>query len=216
MMRDHLNMMRREAGNQSAERAGTRLGTISGYDASNFLAKVLLQPDNVETGWLPIGSAGVGQAWGVQVGPSIGDMVAVEFQDGGIDAGLITQRFFNDQARPGAVLSGEIWLVHASGSLLKFHADGSVELTAAGALTSSAPQWNHAGPVHITGNVLITGTETVTGLVSGQGGMAITGGTGNTVSGNLAITAGNVTADGISLKTHTHTDPQGGTVGAPQ
>ncbi len=51
--------------------------------------------------------------------------------------------------------------MHQSGSLLKFHNDGTVELVAAGTLTSTAPQWNHSGPVHITGDVTITGNETV-------------------------------------------------------
>ncbi|MFD2271846.1 hypothetical protein ACFS07_13440 [Undibacterium arcticum] len=64
--------------------------------------------------------------------------------------------------------------------------------------------------------MVITGTQQVTGQITGQGGMAISGGSGATVAGNMAITGGNVTADGIGLKTHTHTDPQGGTVGAPQ
>jgi hypothetical protein len=147
MMRDHQNMMRREAGQQAVERAGTRIGTISGYDATNFMAKVMLQPDGTETGWLPIGTVGVGNGWGIQVGPSIGDMVAVEFQDGGIDAGVITQRFFNDQARPGAVPGGEVWLVHQGGQFIKLLADGSI---------SSSGTWNHAGAMNVTGTLTAT------------------------------------------------------------
>jgi len=36
-----------------------------------------------------------------------------------------------------------------------------------------------------------------------------------TVNALLSVVGGDVIADGISLKTHTHTDPQGGTVGPP-
>lgn len=36
-----------------------------------------------------------------------------------------------------------------------------------------------------------------------------------TILGDVIVTGGDVTADGISLKTHTHSDPQGGDTGAP-
>lgn len=48
------------------------------------------------------------------------------------------------------------------------------------------------------------------------GALASTGLAGaSSVTGNLNITSGNVTADGIGLKTHVHSDPQGGTTGGP-
>ena len=46
---------------------------------------------------------------------------------------------------------------------------------------------------------------TVDGLITGTGGMAISGGSGASVSGNVTVSGGNVTADGIGLKTHHHT-----------
>lgn len=153
MTRDILNAVRRESSAQAMDLACTRIGTISGYDATNFMAKVLLQPDGVETGWLPIGTIGVGNGWGIQVGPSIGDMVEVEFQEGGVDAGLITQRFFNDQNRPGAVPSGEVWLVHKNGQFIKLLSDGSI---------ASSGTWNHTGAMNVTGTVTAT-TDVVGG-----------------------------------------------------
>jgi hypothetical protein len=47
------------------------------------------------------------------------------------NAGFVVQKFFSTSAQPLAVPSGELWMVHKSGSLFKFHNDGSVELTAA-------------------------------------------------------------------------------------
>jgi len=66
-------------------------------------------------------------------------MVEVQFQEGDPEAGFVCQRFYNDSDRPLNVPSGEFWLVHQSGSLFKFHNDGSVEMQAATNLTASAP-----------------------------------------------------------------------------
>jgi phage baseplate assembly protein V len=213
-----LNSMRQEAAQQAGQVATVRVGTVTSYDAGNYAVKVTIEPEGATTGWIPIPSPWTGNGWGMFCPPSIGDRAEIDFIDGDMNAGVLSLRFFGDSQRPLATPSGEFWLVHQSGSLLKFHNDGSVEFKAAGILTSSATAWNHTGPVNITGNVLITGTETVTGRITGQGGMAISGGTGGasaTVSGNLIVTSGDVTADAISLKTHTHSDPQGGTVGPP-
>lgn len=59
-----------------------------------------------------------------------------------------------------------------------------------------------------------TAALTVAGLITGQGGMAISGGSGATVAGNMAITGGNVSADGIGLKTHHHVEHDGPSTGA--
>lgn len=57
-----------------------------------------------------------------------------------------------------------------------------------------------------------TGNLTVQGLITGKGGMAISGGSGATVDGSLQTT-GDVVAAGISLDTHTHTGVHGETSG---
>lgn len=234
-MMQHLLNAQKAAAQQATEgRASTRQGVVSSYDPNAYAVKIMLQPDNVPTGWIPLKSAWIGNGWGLFCPPSIGDAVEVDFQedDGGV--GSVGLRFFNDADRPLPCPSGEFWLVHKSGSLLKFHNDGSVELHTAtdlnatvagnanvavtGNITSSAAQWNHTGPVTVNGNVVINGTEQVTGKITGQGGMAISGGTGATVAGNVAVTGGNVTADGIGLKTHTHNgvQPGSGNTGQPQ
>lgn len=77
-------------------------------------------------------------------------------------------------------------------------------VTAATSVTLDAPQ------------TTITGALTVQGAIVGQGGMAISGGSGASVQGDMDITGGDVTADGISLKGHTHQGDSGGTTGAAQ
>lgn len=50
----------------------------------------------------------------------------------------------------------------------------------------------------------VTGALNVTGLITGKGGLAVSGGSGATVTGSLKTT-GDITAGAISLQGHTHT-----------
>ena len=69
------------------------------------------------------------------------------------------------------------------------------------------------GDIKLNGSQHTTGTTLVEDQLTGQGGMVISGGSGASVTGSMIITSGDVKADGVGLKSHTHTDPQGGTVG---
>ena len=97
--------------------------------------------------------------------------------------------------------------------------DGGVKVDAsAGGVTIDAT----SGGVKITGNVQIDGMLTVTKLITGLGGMAISGGSGASVSGTITQTNGDfkttgnvnasadVTAGSISLQNHTHSGVQSG------
>jgi phage baseplate assembly protein gpV len=138
-MQGLLNAMRLQAMLAGEGRISMRLGTVRGYDSKNHCAKVIIQPENIESGWLPIASQWVGNGWGIFAPPTDGDVVMVTCQEDDFNAGIISLRLFNDGARPLDVPSGELWLVHQSGSCLKFHNDGTVELTSHGALTVKAP-----------------------------------------------------------------------------
>lgn len=69
--------------------------------------------------------------------------------------------------------------------------------------------------VHCTTNLTVDGNALVKGSLTYQGGMSGSGGTGSTATiiGNVAITGGNVTADGIGLKTHHHVEHDGPSTG---
>lgn len=56
----------------------------------------------------------------------------------------------------------------------------------------------------ITGPTTVEGTLTVNGLLTFTAGMAGSGGSGAAVTGNLVITSGEITADGVTLKGHVH------------
>lgn len=133
-----LNTMRAQALSAGNTRADARMGLVTSYDPNRYAVKVQLMPEGAETGWLPLASPWIGNGWGMFAAPTPGDMIEVHFQEGSPEAGYACLRFYNDHDRPLPCPSGEFWLVHASGSMLKFHNDGSVELTAATNLTAIA------------------------------------------------------------------------------
>lgn len=144
-----LNVMRDQAAMQAGDRATTRVGTISSYDPGAYAVKVMLQPDNTETNWLPLLSPWIGNGWGLFAPPSIGDMVEVQFHDADFDAGLACLRFFSDINRPLSVQSGEFWLVHQSGAFFKLTNDGKALINGQVEIDATAP----AIKITATGNV---------------------------------------------------------------
>jgi phage baseplate assembly protein gpV len=72
------------------------------------------------------------------------------------------------------------------------------------------------GNMTITGNVIINGSLVVNGVIAGQGFAGIDGAPMST-TGSIIVTNGDVTADGVGLKTHVHGGVQtgGGTTGGP-
>jgi phage baseplate assembly protein gpV len=227
-MKHFLNAIKSTAQQATQARSATRHGIVTSFDPNTYTVKVKLQPEGVLTGWIPLKSAWVGNGWGLFCPPSIGDAVEIDFQEDDSGVGCVGWRFYNDIDRPLPCPSGEFWLVHRKGASLKFLNDGTVECQAAkdlnvtvngdlhldvkGNLNSRASQWNHDGPVNINGALQVTKT------ITGQGGMAISGGSGAQVEGSMTVKNGNVTADDISLKGHTHSgvEPGSGNTGQPQ
>ncbi|MGI9777424.1 phage baseplate assembly protein V, partial [Pseudomonas aeruginosa] len=112
------------------------------YNPNTHSVKVRLQPENDETGWLSLAAAAVGNDWGVIFAPSIGDQVDVHFEEGNANSGFVCSRFFDDQDRPMAVPSGEFWMVHKTGSFLKFTSDGKISVNGAAEIDVTTPVVN--------------------------------------------------------------------------
>jgi hypothetical protein len=65
----------------------------------------------------------------------------------------------------------------------------------------------HEGNVHQTGNLEREGTSTTSGLITGAGGMAIEGGTGVAIAGDIDHTDGTITSNGKNIgSTHNHNE----------
>jgi len=132
-----------------------RFARVENYDPELHSIRVLIQPEGVLSAWMPLGTIGAGSNWGVMVAPKIGDQAIVLFPEGDFSSGVVVSLVFDLEHVPPrpALQSGEILIQHASGSLLRFNNDGTVKLVSQGALTSSAPTWNHTGDVNVTGTV---------------------------------------------------------------
>jgi phage baseplate assembly protein gpV len=191
MITDLANAMRQQ---QSDDLTGPRTGTITSYDPDNGVVKVAIQPEGRETNWIPLDCPGVGNGWGFQIGPQIGDEVTVSFDSSDPNLGKVNARHTNSINKPMPVPSGEIWAIHESGALLKFNADGTVSLHSGVAINYDAPQHNFTG-----GPVTMDHTLTVTD------------------STGVVVSGGDVKADTISLKTHrtSGVTPGGGTSSVP-
>jgi uncharacterized protein involved in type VI secretion and phage assembly len=170
MSADFANWVRREIDAAFAGR-GARIGIVDTYDPNRYAARVMLMPEGKLTNWLPIRSAAVGAGWGFLTPPLPGTQVKVIFQEDDVDSGVIIGGVFDlDHAAPTGCPAGEFWLVHQSGSLLKFHNDGSVEVISHQNLTATV-----GGDLSAT----VTGKTTVTS----------TGDVALTSSGKVAVTA---------------------------
>lgn len=131
------NVVRQQASLSSNDRTEPKLCTISSYDPANHAVQVLIQPQGIPSNWMPLGAVGIGNGWGVAVGPEIGDQVLVSFEGADSEGGVIVARIFSVAQQAIAVPSGEIWAVHKTGSYLKFMTDGDVALHVQGNLSGT-------------------------------------------------------------------------------
>lgn len=154
-----MNAFRRQAAQQDASAGQPRWGTVASVDAANHLARVLLQPDDVLTGWLPIATTGAGSGWGVVAIPTTGSQAFVVPDGGDAQHGVIVGFGHSTVAAPPKVPSatdgegaapsngqpGETLLVHASGACIRLCDDGSIYIR--------APTVNVDGDLHVSGDI---------------------------------------------------------------
>jgi len=210
----HLDVMRREAERILSAKTYSRFGVIQNYDPNNYQARVLIQPENILTNWLPISSDYVGNGFGLFIGPSPGDTVLVQFVDGDFGMGVIgSGKIFLPTMPPVPCPSGQVMLIHSSGTFIKLMPSGDLDMNVAGNLdltvtgNLSATVTGNAtitspNPVTVSApSTVIDGNLEVTGDISGG-----TGSGGGTASfnGNVSTT-GDVVASDISLIDHYHT-----------
>lgn len=156
------NRMRREAQRMASTGSEPRQGVVSSYDPKRYAVKVKIMPEAAfpdlpggsgETGWIPLGTSWAGSGWGDYAPPALNTQVHVSHQDGVTGAGVVQHQLFDKNHPPLNVPSEERWIVHKSGSFVKWLNDGGLLL-------------NAANNVHVTvGNVTIVavnGTLTLT------------------------------------------------------
>jgi phage baseplate assembly protein V len=177
-----------------------RLGLVTGTRPDLQAVKVTIQPENVQTGWLPVITPMAGNGWGLVSHLSYEDQVVVLFQEGDLGCGVVIGALFSqvdnmpDAQKPPADTQGQFWLQHKSGSLLTFTNDGKVTLTSNGDMNITA-----GGDMNInaSGNINFQKTINVEGNVDSTG----------TVTAQTDVKAG---AEPVSLVEHVHVGVQTG------
>lgn len=204
-MRALLNQMARQSQQSGAGVSLTQQGVVTAYDPTTYSVKVQLQPAGNETGWIPLSTPWVGNGWGMAAGPMLGAVVSVEFDSGNASNGMSVGQFFNDVDRSPGPPSGEFWLLHQSGSLLKFTNDGQVLVTAHTNAVYTAQLHHFIGPVQMDNTLTVTQTTAMNGGFTAQNSAGAAGViTGDvTATGTITGTT-DVIAAGKSGKSHTH------------
>lgn len=168
MSHDHLRSAVSELAKMAAAGfAHPKLGTVTSYDPDAYLVKVMLQPEEIETGWLPIMTGMAGSAFGVYYGPAIGDQALVIFQEGDATVGLCIGFLPSDEDPPPHVETGEIHLI-AKG------ATASVVMKPDGTIASKGT-WVHSGTMKVTGAAEFDATMDVKGATHLEGTAQIDG-----------------------------------------
>ena len=128
-MTDRLsNAIRSHAFNLDSDNGQNRLGIVTSVNPERATARVVIQPDGVLSGWMPVLSAWIGNGWGMVSLPQPGDQVLIAPLEGDIEQGVILGGCFSNAQKPPQVSLGELWLVHKSGSFLKLSNDGTVHI----------------------------------------------------------------------------------------
>ncbi|MBV8524315.1 MAG: phage baseplate assembly protein V [Acetobacteraceae bacterium] len=128
-MDQFLNAIKAQAGALDQGQGQPRFGIVTSVDPTSATARVTLQPEAVLTGWLPVLSPWTGPGWGVACPPTPGDQVLVIPQEGDAEHGVIVGRAYSAAQLPPPAPSGELWLVHRSGTFIKLQNDGTIQIS---------------------------------------------------------------------------------------
>lgn len=190
------------------------LGIITSVDPTDYTVKVQLQPEEIETGFIPFCTPFYG--W---VAPPVGgEQCLVLFERGNNNVPVAALLLYWDQARapgvssPGDTGGGEILLKHSSGSYVKLNKAGKILINGHVEIDVTTPKL----VITTTGDVDVNAGGNASVIASGN---ATLQGNSVAVTGNT-ITLGNGTAvpDALTLfnelkavyDAHEHTNGNGG------
>jgi phage gp45-like len=160
-MDDFFDILSAKSGGTRKSFAQARMGTVTSSNSQTATAKVLLQPEGVLTGWLPVLTQWAGSGWGMACPPSPGDQVLIIPQEGDAQHGLIVGRLYSNSVRPPQTEPGEIILCHQSGCSIRLLNSGVVVVE--GDLHVSGDVYDSYGPLsrlrnHYNAHIHHTGT----------------------------------------------------------
>lgn len=198
-----------------------RQGTITELDLANARVKVDL--GDLVTDWLPwhTARAGATRTWSA---PRAGEQVTVMSPSGELGQGAVVPGLYQT-AHPAPSDSQDVeTTVYPDGTTVEHNsASNTYTITVAGSanvvINCKNATVNAATKVELaTPLVHCTQALTVEGLITGKGGLAVSGGSGATVNGDFRAQNGAFTHNSKnvgSAHTHTGVQPGGSTTGAP-
>lgn len=147
--------------------APPKLGKVTSYDPKTYAVKVMLQPEEIETGWLPIKVLMGGSAFGAYFGPANGDQALVIFHEGDATSGLCLGFLPSEEDQPPEVKSGEFHLiVKADAAHVIMKPDGTI---------ASKGTWTHTGSMKVTGAAEFDSTMDVKGAATLESTLGVSG-----------------------------------------
>lgn len=185
-----------------------RVGVISALDVAN--ARVKCAVGGLSTDWLPwlTGRAGATRTWSA---PRVGEQVLVLSPYGDPAQGVVLPAIYQD-AHPAPASSQDVdTIVFPDGTVFEYDSAANKytqTIQGAGNWTFNCQVANINAATSVTldtPDTNVKGRLTVDGLLTYKDGIAGSGGgNGNSISGSMNITGGDVIADDIGLKSHHH------------
>lgn len=217
-----MNDPRQIAAAASSMIAKTVHGIITSIDPVNHAAKALVQPEGIESGWLPVAALAAGDIRIARL-PNIGEHVLLIPIEGDAEHMQINAFQYDTAVTPPVspqtgkpAQAGELLIMAGCGAPPPAIQTGTSSQGATGP-TQNAPWWHMTPQGLYSGAGQTAATMTNVGLVWQVGSVSMTLG-----PSGLAVTGGTVTSDrdvlaaGISGKSHIHTNGNnGGNTGAP-
>jgi phage baseplate assembly protein gpV len=115
-----------------AGRHTKRYAMATSWDPKTHMVKVMLQPEGVESGWLPVHTMSAGDGYGHMTGIVTGDgtktgeQLEITHQEGEFEAGAVTARVHSKQQPPPSLESGEQLFLAYFKQFIKFDKNGQV------------------------------------------------------------------------------------------
>lgn len=142
--------------------AAGRWGVVTGVDVSAPAVKVLLQPEGVQTDWLPILSHMVGNGWGMVHVPATGTPVFCIPDAADPNNYVVAGATWSTARTPPTSAQGEIVLVHSSGARVALTNDGQLSMQDQ---SGASLTFSNDGKVTLHADLHVTGA-----IVAGYGG----------------------------------------------
>lgn len=153
-----LNALKTHAAAMDASAPVGRWGVVTGANTSSMTVKVTLQPEGVQTDWLPLLSAMVGGGWGMVHVPPIGAPVFCLPDAGDDNSYVVVGSTWSAANRPPeGCAQGEFWLVHSTGSAIKLTNDGQISMHDP---SGTSLTFANNGSAMLNGNLVVSGDIT--------------------------------------------------------